>query len=71
MKHFDTKINRFGVWNVPQQSLSLSRPEYSDSLPLSSQQKIIEKKIELGTKMYCHEIQGTDHLISKKYKILK
>jgi len=50
--------------------LSLGRNPATPSL--SSQQKMTKKrKIKLGTKIYCLEIQGTDHLIYKKYGGLK
>jgi hypothetical protein len=32
MQPFDTKHNRFGGHNLPQRLLSLSKPEYNDSL---------------------------------------
>jgi hypothetical protein len=43
MKSFDTKINCFGDYNLPQRLLFLFRLESDDSLSLSSQQKKTEK----------------------------
>jgi hypothetical protein len=69
---FDTKINRSGDWNISYQPFSFFKPEFDDSLSLSSQQKKTKnKKIKLGTKMYCLQIQGTSNLITKKYERLK
>jgi hypothetical protein len=34
MKPFDTKIDYFGGQNLPQQLISLSKPEFDDSLSL-------------------------------------
>jgi hypothetical protein len=49
MKPFDTKINRFGSWNLPQQQLSLSKSKSSDSLSLLLIEKRLKKeKNEVG-----------------------
>jgi hypothetical protein len=67
MEPFNTKINHFSGWNLPQWPLSLSRLESEDSL----NKKGKKEENEFGTKMYFLEIQGPSHFIPKKYWGLK
>jgi hypothetical protein len=72
MKPFDTKSTVLVVEIFPNDHfLSLGRNSRTPSL--FSQQKKTKKKrkMKLGTKIYCFEIQKTDHLTSKKYGGLK
>jgi len=58
MKSVDTKINRFGDYNLPKRLLSLFRLESGDSLSLFPTEKDWKnRKIKLGTKIYCLKIQ--------------
>jgi len=50
---------------------TLSMPELDNSLSLLPIEKDWKKKMKLDTKMYCLQIQRTDHLISKKHGELK
>jgi len=44
MKFFDIKINCFGDLNLPQQQLSLSKPEFNDLFSLLHQKKKKQKR---------------------------
>jgi hypothetical protein len=72
MKPFDTKSTVLVVEIFPNDHfLSLGRNSRTPSL-FSQQKKTKRKrKMKLGTKIYCFEIQETDHLTSKKYDGLK
>jgi hypothetical protein len=57
MKSFDTKIN-CGSQNLLQRSLSLSKPEFSNSLSLPNKKGLKKRKIKLGTKMFVLKFKG-------------
>jgi len=57
MKSFDTKINR-GSQNLLQRSLSLSKPEFSNSLSPPNRKGLKKRKIKLGTKMFVLKFKG-------------